>query len=105
MALVRSFNGVIVTESLLLQPDRLIVTMYFIGTVGNTTGVAVLTPLIFVAGDQLNIPPAVPVAVSCRLSSAQMVVSFGKTDTAGVASTVTLWLTVSLQPLLLPEIN
>ena len=103
MALVRSFNGVIVTESLFLHPDRSSVTIYFVGTVGNTMGVAVLPPLIFVAGDQLNVP--VPVAVSCRLSNAQIVVSFGRSDTAGVASTVISWLTVSLQPLLLPDIN
>ena len=88
MALVRSFNGVMVTESLFLHPARSSVTIYLVGTLGNTIGVAVLPPLIFVAGDQLKVP--VPVAVNCRLSSAQMVVSLGRRDTAGVASTVTL---------------
>ena len=63
IALVRSLRGLILTESLSLQPCGLLrVTMYLVGTGGYTKGVAVLPPVIKVRGVQVKLP--VPVAVS-----------------------------------------
>ena len=70
---------------------------------GNTTGVAVFAPMMLVAGSQLKFP--VPVAVSCRLSRPQYVVSLGNNEMDGVGNTITSLYAVSRQPLLFPEIS
>lgn len=71
IAFVRSKEGTRFTESVIRQPNRLIVGWYVVGTVGKTMGEAVDAPMMLDAGCQVNVPPLVPAAVSCRLSSPQ----------------------------------